>query len=73
MQNPFELDMDTSGYVMGVILMQGGKLVCYHSKMFHEGVLKYPTDEKEIYALVQAIKKWKHCLIRKETIIHTTR
>jgi len=39
--------------------------------MFHEGVLKYPTYDKELYTLVQANKKWKHYLMGKETIIHT--
>jgi hypothetical protein len=35
------VDIDASGYVMRVILMYGGKLVCYHSKMFHGVVLNY--------------------------------
>jgi Ni,Fe-hydrogenase I cytochrome b subunit len=51
--------------------MQGGKLVFYHSKMFHGIVLNYHTYDKELYALVQNVKKWKHYLIGKETIIHT--
>lgn len=41
------------------------------SKMFHGGVLNYPTYDRELCALVQAIKKWKHYLMGKETIIHT--
>jgi len=40
-KNPFELDMNASGYDMGVVLMQGGKWECYHSKIFHNGVLNY--------------------------------
>jgi Ni,Fe-hydrogenase I cytochrome b subunit len=51
--------------------MQGGRHVCYHSKIFDGVVLNYPTYGKELYALVQAVKKWKHYLIGKETIIHT--
>ena len=31
----------------------------------------YPTYDKELYALVQSVKKWKHYLMGKETIIHT--
>jgi hypothetical protein len=34
-------------------------------------LLTYPTYDKELYALVQSIKKWKHYLLGKETIIHT--
>lgn len=56
---------------MGVVLMQGVTPFCYHSKLFHGVVLIYLTYDKEIYALVHTVKKWKHYLTRKETIIHT--
>jgi hypothetical protein len=56
---------------MGAVLIQGGKLGCYHSEMFHGRVLNYPTYDKELYALVQVVKKWKNSLMGKETIIHT--
>jgi hypothetical protein len=54
-----------SGYAMGAILMQGGRPICYHSDMFHGGFLKYPTYDKELYALVQDIKTWKNYLMGK--------
>jgi penicillin V acylase-like amidase (Ntn superfamily) len=66
----FEVETDASGYVMGVVLMEGGKLVCYHSKMFHRGLLNYPTYDKELYTLVQFVKNINHYLMGKETIIH---
>jgi hypothetical protein len=34
-------------------------------------VINYPTYDKELYALVQSVKKWKHYLLGKETIVHT--
>jgi hypothetical protein len=71
LQNPFEVEIDVSGYAMGVVLMQGGMKICYHSEVFHGEVLKYPTYDKELYALVDVVKKWKHYLMGKETIIHT--
>ena len=71
LQNPFEVEINTSGYAMGEVLMQGERLVCYHSKLFHGAVLNYPTYDKELYALVQAIKKWNNYLMGKETIIHS--
>jgi hypothetical protein len=36
-----------------------------------ESVLNYPMYDKELYTLVQVVKKWKHYLMGKETIIHT--
>jgi len=35
-------------------------------------MINYPTYDKELYALVQSVKMWKHYLIGKETIIHTS-
>lgn len=56
---------------VGAILMQQKKLICYHSKKFSQALINYPTYDKELYALAQSVKKWKHYLIGKETIIHT--
>ena len=35
------------------------------------GLLNYPKYDNEIYSIVQYVKKWKHYLMGKETIIHT--
>jgi hypothetical protein len=70
LQQPFEIEIDASGYAMGVVLMQYHKPICYHSDTFNQVVVNYPTYNKELYALVQSMKKWKHYLLGKETIIH---
>jgi hypothetical protein len=56
---------------MGEVLIQYRKPICYHSETFNQVVVNYPTNDKELYALVQSVKKWKHYLLGKETIIHT--
>ena len=33
--------------------------------------LKYPTYDKELYALVQALETWQHYIWPKEVVIHT--
>eukprot|EP00253_Pinus_taeda_P022396 PITA_22396 len=71
LQHPFEIETDASDYAMGVVLMQDGKPICYHFETFTSTVVNYPTYDKELYALVQSVKKWKHYLMGKETIIHT--
>ena len=71
LQYPSEVETDASGYAMGVVLMQEGKHVCNHYEVFHGEFLNYPTYDKELYALVQYLKKWKHYLMGKGTIIHT--
>jgi hypothetical protein len=71
LQQPFEIETDASGYTMSAVLMQYRKTICYYYETFNQAVVNYPTYDKELYALVQSIKKWKHYLLGKETIIHT--
>jgi hypothetical protein len=71
LQRPFEIQTDASDYAMGAVLTQHGKPICYHSETFNPAVVNYPTYDKELYALVQSVKKWKHYLMGKETVIHT--
>lgn len=71
LQKPLKTETDASGYAMGVVLMQGEIYICYHSKIFNGTILNYPTYDKELYALVQVVKKWKLHIMVKETIIHT--
>ena len=56
---------------MGAVLLQHGKPIAFHSETFNGVVVNYPTYHKELYALVQSVKKWKHYLMGKETVIHT--
>lgn len=70
-QRTFEIETDESDYTMGAALMQHGKPICYHSETFSSAIVNYPTYDKELYALVQSVKKWKHYLMGKETVIHT--
>jgi hypothetical protein len=69
-QQPFEFETDANGYAMGEILMQYHKPIYYHFEIFNQFVVNYLTYDKELYALVQSVKKWKHYLLGKETIIH---
>jgi hypothetical protein len=71
LRHPFEIQTYASHYAMGVVLLQHGKPICFHSKTFNGVVINYPTYDKELYALVKSVKKWKHYLLGKETIIHT--
>jgi hypothetical protein len=71
LRQPFEIQIDASNYAMGAVLLQYGKPICFHSETFNGAVINYPTYDNELYALVQSVKKWKHYLLGKETIIHT--
>jgi hypothetical protein len=51
-QQPFEIETDANGYTMAIVLIQYRKPMCYHFKTFNQNVVKYPTYDKELYALV---------------------
>lgn len=42
LQQWFELETDARGHALGAVLMQEGRSVCYHSKLFHRAVLDNP-------------------------------
>jgi len=66
-----EIQTDESGYAMGVVLIQWGKPIGYHYDTFIQYMINFSTYDKELYGLVQSVKKWKYYLMGKETIIHT--
>ena len=70
LQQPFDIETNTSDYAIGAILTRQGNLVAYHSETLSNTVLKYPTYDKNIYSIVQACQQWKHYILGKETIIH---
>lgn len=55
---------------MGTVLLQKGKPIFFHSKTFSKVVMNYLTYYKELFALIESFKKWKHYLMGKETVIH---
>ena len=71
LRQPFKIQTDASDYAMGAVLMQHGKPISFHFEISNGAVTNYPTYDKEIYTQVQSVKKWKHYLMGKETIIHT--
>jgi hypothetical protein len=44
---PFEVHMDTSGFAIGGVLMQGGQLVAFESKKLTGSQLRWPIHEKD--------------------------
>ena len=56
----FEVHMDASDFAIGEVLMQDGHLVAYESKKLTRCQLRWPTYEKELYAVVHCLKEWWH-------------
>jgi len=66
----FELECGIGGWHR-CGLLQEGHLIAYFSEKLQGVTLNYPTYDKELYALVRALKTWKYYLVSKEFVIHS--
>jgi hypothetical protein len=70
-QNTFQVKCDASGFAIGAVLIQDDRPISYFSEMLNEAKVKYSTYDKEFYAIIQALKKWRHYLIPKEFVLYS--
>lgn len=67
----FEVECNASGVGFGAILSQEKRLVAFFSEKLSDARQKWSTYDKEVYAVIRALKHWKHCLISKEFVLYT--
>ena len=61
---PFVVECDASDVAISATLNQAGGPVAFMSRTLHGSERRYPAVEKEVRAIVEAIRKWEHLLSR---------
>jgi hypothetical protein len=66
----FQVKCDARVFAIGGVLSQDDRPVAYFSEKLNEAKMKYSTYDKEFYAVIQALKKWRHYLVPKEFVLY---
>jgi hypothetical protein len=62
---------DVSGVAFGAFLSQDNRPIPYFSENLNDTKRKYSTYDKEFYAIIQALKKWRNYLVPQEFVLYS--
>ena len=61
-QKPFVVETNASSTAIGAVLLQDGRLIAFESKKLNHAYQNYSTYERELFAIVHALKEWRYYL-----------
>jgi hypothetical protein len=67
----FEIHSNAFDFAIGGVLVQDGRPVAFESKKLNETEQRWPTHEKEMWAVIHCLKTWGHYIGSKDVVVWT--